>query len=80
MSEAFLWHKLACCIHIQMFDTPVDDITRPGISIALSNGNINSYPFSISLMIASLKMYPFSFADLWFPLLRAFFRSAGLYS
>ena len=58
--------------------TSIGDITRPGISIDLCNGNINSHPFLISLTRASVGNFPFSFDDLWFPLPRATFRSTSL--
>ena len=60
------------------YATPIGDITRPGISIALCNGNINPHPFLIYLTRASLINFPFSFADLWFPMPRVPFRSASL--
>ena len=59
--------------------TPIGDITRPEISIALCNGNINSRPFLIYLTRASLRIFSFSFAVLWFPLPRVTFISPGIY-
>ena len=44
-------------------DTHIGEITRPGISIDMCNGNIHSHPFLISLRRVSLGNFPFSFAD-----------------
>ena len=60
------------------YATPMGEITRSGVSIALCNFNIHSHPFLIYLTRASLRNFLFYFSDLWFSLPRAPYRSTNL--